>query len=197
MLQVCTILSVNSVFAASFEKGDSFMAMRIETNPLEAAYAVLLENGFDGAGEALRIMVNEAARIERAGRCCRPFLAALTVPSAAKRRSIRHPAGGEKKPSLRTAYACALPTAWNASTAMRGRTRLAQHLLQPRCLSASGLGIARRTRRRIRPTRSISTSTRNPKVMTTASEIYRKGVAQSRTSARFKNCSAIAMYRRR
>ncbi len=42
------------------------MAMRVETDPLEAAYAVLLEHGLDGAGEALRILVNEAAKIERA-----------------------------------------------------------------------------------------------------------------------------------
>jgi hypothetical protein len=28
------------------------MAMRVETNPLEAAYAALLEHGLDGAGEA-------------------------------------------------------------------------------------------------------------------------------------------------
>jgi len=42
------------------------MAMRVETNPLEAAYAVLLEMGLDGAGEALRILVNEAAKAERA-----------------------------------------------------------------------------------------------------------------------------------
>lgn len=41
------------------------MAMRVATNPLEAAYAVLLENGLDGAGEALRILVNEAAKHER------------------------------------------------------------------------------------------------------------------------------------
>jgi len=41
------------------------MAMRVETNPLEAAYAVLLEHGLDGAGEALRILVNEAAKVER------------------------------------------------------------------------------------------------------------------------------------
>jgi len=41
------------------------MAMRVETNPLETAYAVLLENGLDGAGEALRILVNEAAKVER------------------------------------------------------------------------------------------------------------------------------------
>lgn len=42
------------------------MAMRVETNPLEAAYAVLLSQGLDGAGEALRILVNEASKIERA-----------------------------------------------------------------------------------------------------------------------------------
>lgn len=41
------------------------MAMRVETNPLEMAYAVLLEHGLEGAGEALRILVNEAAKIER------------------------------------------------------------------------------------------------------------------------------------
>jgi len=41
------------------------MAMRVETNPLETAYAVLLEHGLDGAGEALRILVDEAAKIER------------------------------------------------------------------------------------------------------------------------------------
>ena len=41
------------------------MAMQVETNPLEAAYAVLLENGLDGAGKALRILVNVAAKIER------------------------------------------------------------------------------------------------------------------------------------
>ena len=41
------------------------MAIRVETNPLEAAYGVLLEHGLDGAGEALRILVNEAAKIER------------------------------------------------------------------------------------------------------------------------------------
>lgn len=31
------------------------MAMRVETNPLETAYAVLLDHGLEGAGEALRI----------------------------------------------------------------------------------------------------------------------------------------------
>lgn len=42
------------------------MALRVENNPLEAAFAVLLANGLDGGGEALRILVNEASRIERA-----------------------------------------------------------------------------------------------------------------------------------
>lgn len=41
------------------------MAQRVESNPLEAAYAALLSQGLDGAGEALRILVNEAAKIER------------------------------------------------------------------------------------------------------------------------------------
>jgi|GEM_PF-3848659 len=62
---------------------------------------------------------------------------------------------------------------------LRRRTRCL-HLPQPRFLPASDSGLARQTRRRVRPTRSISTSTRNHDVMTTASEIYRKGVAQSR-----------------
>ena len=35
-------------------------------NPLHEAYACLLANGLDGTGEALRILVNEASRIERA-----------------------------------------------------------------------------------------------------------------------------------
>ncbi|WP_396433349.1 IS256 family transposase [Limnohabitans sp.] len=35
-------------------------------NPLHEAYACLLANGLDGAGQALRILVNEASRIERA-----------------------------------------------------------------------------------------------------------------------------------
>jgi transposase-like protein len=42
------------------------MAMRVETKPLAAAYAALLTHGLDGAGEALRILVNEASKIERA-----------------------------------------------------------------------------------------------------------------------------------
>jgi putative transposase len=42
------------------------MAQRVEHHPLEAAFAALLEHGLDGAGEALRILVNEASKIERA-----------------------------------------------------------------------------------------------------------------------------------
>lgn len=36
------------------------------SDPLQSAYACLLANGLDGAGEALRILVNEASRMERA-----------------------------------------------------------------------------------------------------------------------------------
>ncbi|WP_185955434.1 transposase, partial [Tepidiphilus sp. J10] len=57
------------------------MAMRVETNPLEAAYAVLLEHGLDGAGEALRILVNEAAKIERS-----QFLGAAPYERSERRR---------------------------------------------------------------------------------------------------------------
>jgi transposase-like protein len=57
------------------------MAMRVETNPLEAAYAVLLENGLDGAGEAQRILVKEAAKIGRA-----VFLGARPYERTASRR---------------------------------------------------------------------------------------------------------------
>ena len=41
------------------------MAQRVEHHPLDAAFAALLANGLDGAGEALRILVNEASKIER------------------------------------------------------------------------------------------------------------------------------------
>ena len=37
-----------------------------DSQPLHEAYACLLANGLDGAGEALRLLVNEASRIERA-----------------------------------------------------------------------------------------------------------------------------------
>ena len=42
------------------------MAQRVDHHPLEAAFAALLDHGLDGAGEALRILVNEAGKIERA-----------------------------------------------------------------------------------------------------------------------------------
>lgn len=41
------------------------MAQRVERNPMEAAMAALLSEGLDGAGEALRILVDEASKIER------------------------------------------------------------------------------------------------------------------------------------
>ena len=41
------------------------MAQHVEQHPLEAAFAALLANGLDGAGEALRILVNEASKMER------------------------------------------------------------------------------------------------------------------------------------
>jgi hypothetical protein len=42
------------------------MAQRVEHHPLDAAFAALLSNGLDGTGEALRILVNEASKLERA-----------------------------------------------------------------------------------------------------------------------------------
>ena len=41
-------------------------AMRVETHPLAAADAALLAHGLDGAGAALRMLVNEASQLERA-----------------------------------------------------------------------------------------------------------------------------------
>ena len=41
------------------------MAQRVEHNPLQDALAALLDQGLDGAGEALRILVDEAGKIER------------------------------------------------------------------------------------------------------------------------------------
>lgn len=42
------------------------MAMRVATNPLQAPHTVLPENGLDGAGEALHILIDEVAEIESA-----------------------------------------------------------------------------------------------------------------------------------
>ena len=41
------------------------MSHRVEHNPLQDALAALLDQGLDGAGEALRILVDEASKIER------------------------------------------------------------------------------------------------------------------------------------
>ena len=41
------------------------MTQRVEHNPLQDALAALLNQGLDGAGEALRILVDEASKIER------------------------------------------------------------------------------------------------------------------------------------
>ena len=56
------------------------MAQCVDHHPLEAAFAALLEHGLDGAGEALRILVNEASKIERAA-----FLNALPHQRTAER----------------------------------------------------------------------------------------------------------------
>ncbi len=41
------------------------MAQRIERDPMQAPMATLPSQGLDGAGEALRILVDEASKIER------------------------------------------------------------------------------------------------------------------------------------
>ena len=41
------------------------MAQRVEHNPLHDAFAALLNHGLDGTREALRILVDEASKIER------------------------------------------------------------------------------------------------------------------------------------
>lgn len=58
------------------------MAMRVETTPLESAYDVLIEHGLDSAAEALRILVNEAAKIEHA-----EFLGARSYERTTTRRN--------------------------------------------------------------------------------------------------------------
>jgi transposase-like protein len=52
-------------YFSSTHEGIDDMAHRVEHHPLDAAFAALLANGLDGAGEALRILVNEASKIER------------------------------------------------------------------------------------------------------------------------------------
>jgi len=46
------------------------MAHRVEHNPLQDALSALLNQGLDGAGEALRILVDEASKIERSQILC-------------------------------------------------------------------------------------------------------------------------------
>jgi hypothetical protein len=41
------------------------MSRRVKHNPLQVALAALLNQGLDGVGEALRILVDEASKIER------------------------------------------------------------------------------------------------------------------------------------
>lgn len=41
------------------------MTFELDNHPLSAAYMAILNQGLDGAGEALRILVNEACKIER------------------------------------------------------------------------------------------------------------------------------------
>ncbi len=41
------------------------MTFELDNHPLSAAYTAILNQGLDGAGEALRILVNEACKIER------------------------------------------------------------------------------------------------------------------------------------
>jgi hypothetical protein len=47
-------------------RSNDIMTFQLEEHPLTGAYAAILSHGLDGAGEALRILVNEASKIERA-----------------------------------------------------------------------------------------------------------------------------------
>jgi len=62
--------------------------------PLETAYAVLLEHGLDGAGKTLRILVDEAAKIERSA-----FLSAAPYERTA---TCRDDANGFKSKTMLT-----------------------------------------------------------------------------------------------
>jgi transposase-like protein len=69
------------------------MAQRVEDNPLQDALAALLTQGLDGAGEALRILVNEASKIERSR-----FLSAQPYERSAER--VDHANGFKPKTVL-------------------------------------------------------------------------------------------------
>ena len=78
------------------------MAQCVESNPPEAAYAALLSHGLDGAREALRILVNEAAKIEHA-----EYLGAQPHERSPERRDY---ANGDKFKTLPTRLVLALLT---------------------------------------------------------------------------------------
>jgi putative transposase len=42
------------------------MARRVEVNGVDAAMELIMQEGFEGLGEAVRTLINEAMRIERA-----------------------------------------------------------------------------------------------------------------------------------
>ncbi len=207
------------------------MAMRLETHPLETAYAVLNTVSASARPRAHRRQAHRGRRSRRTeggapGGIALGSLAALPVPPAAKRRSIRDPAGSQKNRCRPAAHDLQRPgqgagraafenrpgslaqgTSQTSRMGRRGHSRESDGLRLSRraphtpahhqragthqpgtattrawpasspmpSLPAADFGLARRTRRRARPTRSISTSTRNSSVMTSASEIYRKG----------------------
>ncbi len=70
------------------------MAMRVDHHPLDAAFAAWLANGLDGAGEALRILVNEASKIERVR-----FLNAQPHERTAQHSTATMPMASSPKPS--------------------------------------------------------------------------------------------------
>ena len=81
--------------------------MRVETNPLEAAYAALLEHGLDGAGGSFRILVNEASKVERG-----EFLGAGPYERTANRRDYAN--GFKPKTMLTRSSQSNLPGATSA-----------------------------------------------------------------------------------
>lgn len=64
---MCIVLSVNFFLPGLWRKGRKRVAPQTSPpqtapDPLEAAYAALIKHGLDGVAEALRILVNEAAK---------------------------------------------------------------------------------------------------------------------------------------
>jgi transposase-like protein len=84
------------------------MAMRVDTSLLDDAYAVLLEQGLNGAGEALRISVREASKIERS-----EFLGAQPYERTASRRD--HANGFKPKITLTRLGGVTFPGAASAT----------------------------------------------------------------------------------